>query len=47
MANYVQEAKDKFYYVYSCELDIPFRIKMYDCLVALTSKEVWLHEAVT
>lgn len=28
MANYVQEAKDKFSYIYSCEVDIPFRIKM-------------------
>ena len=28
MANFVQEAKDKFYYVYSCEVDIPFKIKM-------------------
>ncbi len=28
MANYVQEAKDKFCYVYSCGVDIPFRIKM-------------------
>ena len=28
MANYLQEAPDKFHYVYSCELNIPFRIKM-------------------
>ena len=33
MANYVQEAKDKFSYVYSCEVDIPFRIKMYVVLL--------------
>lgn len=28
MANFVQEAPDKFCYVYSCVLDIPVRIKM-------------------
>ena len=28
MANFVQEAADKFCYVYSCVLDIPVRIKM-------------------
>eukprot|EP00731_Ephydatia_muelleri_P030776 Em0022g290a len=28
MANYVKEARDKFCYVYSSELDIPFRIKI-------------------
>ena len=29
MANYLQEASDKFYYINSCELNIPFRVKMY------------------
>ena len=28
MANYVQESDKNFSYVYSCELSIPFRIKM-------------------
>lgn len=28
MANFVQEAADKFCYVYSSELDVPFKIKM-------------------
>ena len=28
MANYLQEAPDKFHYVYSSGLNIPFRIKM-------------------
>ena len=28
MANYLQEASDRFHYIHSCELNIPFRIKM-------------------